>query len=58
MYSTLTNRVRRMNKYVGMHWREKQLKKIMPRRNRISLKYQQRIVQAFEDVSEDYLTVR
>ena len=31
--------------------------KIMPPRNRILLEQLQRIIQAFEDVSEDYLTV-
>ena len=31
--------------------------KIMPPRNRILLEQRQRIIQAFEDVSEDYLTV-
>ena len=31
--------------------------KIMPLRNRILLEQRQRIIQAFEDVSEDYLTV-
>ena len=30
---------------------------IIPPRNRILLEQRQRIVQAFEDVSEDYLTV-
>ena len=31
--------------------------KIMPPRNRILLEERQRIIQAFKDVSEDYLTV-
>ena len=31
--------------------------KIMPPRNRMLLEQRQRIIQAFEDVSEDYLTV-
>ena len=49
MYSTLTNRVRCMNKKT--HWRQKETKKIMPQRNRILLEQQQKIVQAFEDVN-------
>ena len=31
--------------------------KIMPPRNRILFEQRERIIQAFEDVSEDYLTV-
>ena len=33
------------------------LEKIMPSRNRILIEQRQRILQAFEDVNEDYLTV-
>ena len=35
----------------------KRTEKIMPPRNRIILEQRQRIIQAFEDISEDYLTV-
>ena len=37
--------------------RQKEPKKIKPQRNRILLKRRQRIIQALEDVKEDYLTV-
>ena len=39
------------------HLRQKEPKKIKPQRNRILLKRRQRIIQALEDVKEDYLTV-
>ena len=55
IYSTVTNRVRCMNKLT--HWRQKEPKKIKAQRNRILLEQRQRIIQAFEDVKEDYLTV-
>ena len=39
-----------------MHCRQKEPKKIMPLGHRILLEQQQKIIEAFEDVSEDYLT--
>ena len=39
------------------HWRQKESKKIIPQRNRILIEQRQRIIQTFEDVNEDYLTV-
>ena len=55
MYSTVTNRVRCMNKKT--HWRQEEPKKIIAQRNRILLQQRQRIIQAFEDVNEDYFAV-
>ena len=55
MYSTVTNRVRCMKKQT--HWRQREPPEIVPSRNRILLEQRQRIIQAFEDVNEDYLTV-